>query len=63
MGRVLDPLTKMGVEVEDGAKQLPLVLRGTSDLVPIVYKLPVPSAQIKSAILLAGAACAWQNPR
>ena len=54
MGRVLDPLAKMGVEVEGGAKQLPLVMRGTSELVPIVYKLPVPSAQIKSAVLLAG---------
>lgn len=54
MGRVLDPLSKMGVEVEGGAKQLPLVMRGTSELVPIVYTLPVPSAQIKSAVLLAG---------
>ena len=33
---------------------LPLVVRGTSDLLPIVYELPVPSAQVKSAILLAG---------
>ena len=54
MGRVLDPLAKMGVEVEDGRKQLPLVMRGTSELVPIVYTLPVASAQIKSAVLLAG---------
>lgn len=54
MGRILDPLTKMGVEVEGGAKQLPLVMRGSSQLVPIEYRLPVASAQIKSAILLAG---------
>jgi 3-phosphoshikimate 1-carboxyvinyltransferase len=33
---------------------LPLTLRGTSDLVPIEYVLPVPSAQVKSAILIAG---------
>lgn len=54
MGRILDPLTKMGVEVEGGAKQLPLVMRGSSQLVPIEYRLPVASAQIKSAILFAG---------
>jgi 3-phosphoshikimate 1-carboxyvinyltransferase len=54
MGRVLDPLVRMGVEVEDGARTLPLSLRGTSDLLPIEYQLPVASAQIKSAILLAG---------
>jgi 3-phosphoshikimate 1-carboxyvinyltransferase len=54
MGRVLDPLVRMGVEVADGARTLPLSLRGTSDLLPIEYQLPVASAQIKSAILLAG---------
>jgi 3-phosphoshikimate 1-carboxyvinyltransferase len=54
MGRVLDPLVRMGVEVPDGARTLPLSLRGTSDLLPIEYQLPVASAQIKSAILLAG---------
>jgi 3-phosphoshikimate 1-carboxyvinyltransferase len=54
MGRVLDPLVRMGIEVEDGARNLPLSLRGTSDLLPIEYQLPVASAQIKSAILLAG---------
>ncbi|HEU4379513.1 MAG TPA: 3-phosphoshikimate 1-carboxyvinyltransferase [Hyphomicrobiaceae bacterium] len=54
MGRVLDPLKSMGAEVLDGAVRLPLTLRGTADLVPIEYRLPVPSAQIKSAILIAG---------
>jgi len=54
MARVLDPLTRMGVEVLDGATRLPLSLRGTSDLIPIEYRLPVPSAQLKSAILIAG---------
>ncbi|HET7156078.1 MAG TPA: 3-phosphoshikimate 1-carboxyvinyltransferase, partial [Hyphomicrobiaceae bacterium] len=33
---------------------LPLTLRGTPDLIPIEYQLPVPSAQIKSAVLIAG---------
>jgi 3-phosphoshikimate 1-carboxyvinyltransferase len=54
MRRVLDPLVRMGVEVEDGARALPLWLRGTPDLLPIEYLLPVASAQIKSAVLLAG---------
>jgi 3-phosphoshikimate 1-carboxyvinyltransferase len=46
----------MGLETdadEDHAT-LPLVVRGTGDLLPIVYDLPMPSAQVKSAVLLAG---------
>jgi 3-phosphoshikimate 1-carboxyvinyltransferase len=54
MGRVLDPLRKMGLQVEGEVDTLPLVLKGSSGLVPIIYALPVPSAQVKSAILLAG---------
>lgn len=55
MGRVLTPLRKMGLGIaEEGRSTLPLTLIGTSDLVPVDYRLPVPSAQIKSAILLAG---------
>jgi 3-phosphoshikimate 1-carboxyvinyltransferase len=54
MGRVLKPLRQMGLEVEDDRDRLPLVARGTSSLVPIEYALPVPSAQVKSAILIAG---------
>jgi 3-phosphoshikimate 1-carboxyvinyltransferase len=55
MGRVLDPLKKMGLNVaEEGRTTLPLTLIGTSRLVPITYRLPVPSAQVKSAVLLAG---------
>ena len=54
MGRVLGPLTTMGLQVEGDSETLPLVVRGTADLVPIVYDLPVPSAQVKSSILLAG---------
>ena len=54
MGRVLGPLQEMGLEVEEDRDRLPLIVRGTSHLVPIVYELPVPSAQVKSAILLAG---------
>ena len=54
MGRVLAPLQTMGLLVEGARTTLPLRVRGTRDLVPIVYELPVPSAQVKSAILLAG---------
>ncbi len=54
MGRVLAPLTQMGVVVEEDRERLPLVMIGCANLVPIEYKLPVPSAQVKSAILFAG---------
>ncbi|MFQ5625106.1 MAG: 3-phosphoshikimate 1-carboxyvinyltransferase [Methyloligellaceae bacterium] len=54
MGRVLDPLKRMGLNVEGEDDTLPLALTGTSDLLPIEYELPVPSAQVKSAVLLAG---------
>jgi 3-phosphoshikimate 1-carboxyvinyltransferase len=58
MRRILDPLAKMGaetVETADGGR-LPATLRGAVDPIPIVYEVPVPSAQIKSAVLLAGLA-------
>jgi 3-phosphoshikimate 1-carboxyvinyltransferase len=55
MGRVLKPLARMGLEVLDqGRDTLPLRIRGSADLIPIEYQLPVASAQIKSAILIAG---------
>jgi 3-phosphoshikimate 1-carboxyvinyltransferase len=55
MARVLKPLIQMGAEVvEAGRDRLPLTLRGSPNLVPIEYVLPVPSAQVKSAILIAG---------
>lgn len=56
MKRILDPLALMGakaVEVAEGGR-LPLKLEGARDPLPIVYRTPVPSAQIKSAVLLAG---------
>ena len=58
MRRILDPLEKMGarvIEAADGGR-LPLTLQGAADPVPIVYESPVPSAQLKSAVLLAGLA-------
>ena len=55
MGRVLRPLERMGLEVLDKGKDtLPLSVRGSADLIPIEYPLPVASAQIKSAVLIAG---------
>ena len=55
MRRVLDPLERMGARVlaaSDG--RLPLTLAGARDPIPIVFAPPVPSAQLKSAVLLAG---------
>ena len=56
MGRILDPLKKMGVEVLDCAEgnRLPLTIRGAADAIPIEYQTPVASAQIKSAVLFCG---------
>ena len=55
MRRVLGPLKQMGLQVlDDGKETLPLTVRGSADLIPIDYTLPVPSAQVKSAILIAG---------
>ncbi len=61
MGRVLTPLKQMGLEIVDDRETLPLTLRGTASLVPIVYELPVPSAQVKSAVLLAGLMAAGET--
>jgi 3-phosphoshikimate 1-carboxyvinyltransferase len=58
MRRVLDPLEKMGARVlaaADGGR-LPLTLQGAADPIPITYESPVASAQLKSAVLLAGLA-------
>ncbi len=58
MRRVLDPLELMGARVEAGGEggRLPLTLNGARDPLPILYRTPVASAQIKSAVLLAGLA-------
>jgi 3-phosphoshikimate 1-carboxyvinyltransferase len=55
MKRVIDPLSLMGAGIEASAGgTLPLMLRGAAPAVPITYRLPVASAQVKSAVLLAG---------
>jgi 3-phosphoshikimate 1-carboxyvinyltransferase len=55
MGRVIEPLSKMGAEFTPSpGGRLPLMVRGLVPAVPIEYRLPVASAQVKSAVLLAG---------
>src|SRR5438309_1755306 len=58
MQRILEPLARIGARAAsagDGGR-LPITLAGARDPIPIVYRTPVPSAQIKSAVLLAGLA-------
>jgi 3-phosphoshikimate 1-carboxyvinyltransferase len=55
MGRVLDPLREMGADViARSGDRLPLTIIGADPMAPIAYRVPVPSAQVKSAVLLAG---------
>jgi 3-phosphoshikimate 1-carboxyvinyltransferase len=58
MGRIVEPLQLMGARLagREGATRLPLAITGRRSLAPISYRIPVPSAQVKSAILLAGLA-------
>ncbi|MCY4542272.1 MAG: 3-phosphoshikimate 1-carboxyvinyltransferase [Rhodobacteraceae bacterium] len=55
MQRVIDPMQRFGARIQarDGGR-LPLTVRGASNAVPLVYELPVPSAQVKTAVMLAG---------
>ena len=58
MRRILDPLERMGARVGESGQggRLPVTLEGARDPLPILYRTPVASAQIKSAVLLAGLA-------
>ncbi len=55
MGRITDPLALFGTQAcgRQGG-QLPMTLIGAADPVPVRYTVPMPSAQVKSAVLLAG---------
>ncbi len=55
MARVAEPLQRLGARIiaRDGGR-LPLAVIGAASPLPITYRLPVPSAQVKSAVLLAG---------
>lgn len=54
MRRIIEPLELMGAKIESTGGKAPLRIRGSSNLRPITYKLPIASAQVKSAILFAG---------
>ncbi len=54
MRRVTDPLAEMGARIDTTDGHAPLHVRGGSDLTGIAYRLPMPSAQVKSCVLLAG---------
>jgi 3-phosphoshikimate 1-carboxyvinyltransferase len=55
MARAAEPLTRMGARIvaREGCR-LPLAVTGAASPLPLEYRLPVPSAQVKSAVLLAG---------
>ena len=55
MGRVIDPLSQMGADISASpGGRLPLMVRGLAPAIPLSYRLPMASAQVKSAVLLAG---------
>ena len=55
MGRVIDPLTEFGTEFKlTSSEFFPIVVNGAKLPIPISYETSVPSAQVKSAVLLAG---------
>lgn len=55
MRRVIDPLTACGARFTARAGgRLPLAVQGPKDALPLEYRVPVPSAQVKSAVLLCG---------
>ncbi len=55
MARVAEPLRRMGARIIARAGgRMPLAIIGAAEPLPILYRLPIPSAQVKSAVLLAG---------
>ena len=63
MRRILDPVERMGAHAVSAAEGgcLPITLKGARDPIPVVYRTPVASAQIKSAVLLAGLSAAGET--
>jgi 3-phosphoshikimate 1-carboxyvinyltransferase len=62
MQRVLEPLQRMGARTQGAAAgRLPVTLTGADDAIPIVFEPSVPSAQVKSAVLLAGLSAPGQT--
>ena len=54
MQRIITPLSQMGARFSGNGDRLPMTVEGASPALPIEYRLPVASAQVKSAVLLAG---------
>jgi 3-phosphoshikimate 1-carboxyvinyltransferase len=54
MRRIIEPLELMGAKIQANDGKAPLKIHGSGKLTPITYKLPIASAQVKSAILFAG---------
>jgi 3-phosphoshikimate 1-carboxyvinyltransferase len=56
MGRIIDPLKLFGTQVIDQSEgcRLPITIKGPKFAAPVEYRVPMPSAQVKSAVLLAG---------
>ncbi len=54
MHRITDPLMRMGISCDTRDGKLPIIIHGSDFAIPIQYEMPVASAQVKSAILLAG---------
>jgi 3-phosphoshikimate 1-carboxyvinyltransferase len=61
MRRIIEPLELMGAKIEATDGKAPLKVHGSDSLKPITYKLPVASAQVKSAVLFAGLNAAGQT--
>ncbi len=62
MGRVTDPLALFGAQAYGRSQgRLPLTIVGAKAPVPVVYRTPMPSAQVKSAVMLAGLNCPGQT--
>ncbi|MCH7826398.1 MAG: 3-phosphoshikimate 1-carboxyvinyltransferase [Bacteroidetes bacterium] len=57
MKRIIEPLTQMGGDISSNDFKLPLIIKPSIKFKPIIYKLPVASAQVKSAVLFAGLHC------
>lgn len=54
MQRIIMPLSQMGARFSGNGDRLPMTVEGACPALPIEYRLPVASAQVKSAVLLAG---------
>lgn len=61
MKRIAEPLNQMGLNITTEGNSLPLTYRKSSTIHAVSYKLPIASAQVKSALLIAGLHCSEQS--